>query len=170
LKTSSSFPNLAIIVVCVFVCTNVFFLSACANKETSEAQNIPALKESADLPGFPQPDIQLKSSSLVGIAQRLSRNLELGEKGQLVFKETGDTLSVILCGVAVNCCTESMKFLIDPTEHSLDVMLYEYLPDVCECFNERDIFFKIFPIPEKGTLIRVSANDRNHILGKRRTE
>ncbi|MCP4292974.1 MAG: hypothetical protein GY780_14205 [bacterium] len=112
-----------------------------------------------------QPEVA--ENSVPSQAERVTRDTNRGARGELVFQSSGEIFSVILCGMDVNCCTESIEVEVTVTENGTDIMLHEIYPDLCECIREKDVLFQVFPKPEKGRLIRVFANDGDAVLGSR---
>ncbi len=87
-----------------------------------------------------------------------------GALGDLLFAAAGDTLVVTVCAISINCCTERLAAAVRTNETGLDLALYEYLPDVCECFHQRDIVLRLYPAPTAGQTLRVTANGRQKVL------
>ena len=131
------------------------------------AAQVPAPeRHSADLAGYPMPSELSGAERLPGVITHTSADRTLGNAGTLVFGAAGDTLLVTACGVSLNCCTERLAASLTGTATSTDVMLYEYLPDVCECQHDRDIRLRICPRPAAGRLLVVRANDRDRVLAR----
>ncbi len=139
-------------------------MAACAGNENSANEKARPPAKSSDLSNYPRPAQTSGGEYLPGRVEDLRRDPERGEAGKLVFSSAEDTLLVMLCGMRVNCCTEKLRASFTLTDSGADVMLYEYLTDVCECFHYRDISFRVYPALEKGKTLRVFANDLDEVL------
>ena len=153
-------------------------VSACAGNEQTAQGGQPSretpevvkaskpVPQSLDLANFPRPVTVPGEEHFPGGVKRLPRESDLGPAGSIVFSSRSDTLVVTLCGVNLNCCTESLRASFTAGKNENRIMIYEYLPDVCECFHERDIRFNIYPAPAQGTSLVVFANQRPEVVAR----
>lgn len=131
-----------------------------ATSEVAADRTPPAL----DLAGYPMPADLPGQDRVQGLVRSEPHDPARGASGRLVFATAGDTLLVTVCDLSVNCCTERLAAALTETDGGLDIMLYEYLPDVCECFHQRDVTFGIHPAPLPGHCVIVRMNDRTGLV------
>ncbi len=119
---------------------------------------------SPDLALYPMPKKLPGQDRIAGPIVNQPHDWNEGVLGDLLFTSVNDTLVVTVCAVSINCCTERLAAGVTATAEGIDVMLFEYLPDVCECFHQRDIVFRLYPAPTAGQTLRVMANGRQKVL------
>lgn len=119
---------------------------------------------SPDLANYPMPATLPGQDRVPGPIVNKPRDWGGGESGDLLVASVNDTLVVTVFAMRINCCTERLAAAVKTTDLGVEVMLYEYLPDVCECFHQRDITFRLFPAPTAGQRLSVKANGRQEIL------
>lgn len=135
-----------------------------AGQESEPPAEDAVVQVSRDLAHYPMPSSLTGSSHTPGAISSLPHDPAKGAIGALVFATIADTLKVTVCGVNTNCCTERMATSYVAIDAGADVGLYEYLPDVCECFQVRDVTFNVFPALASGSTVRVFHNGRTTAL------
>jgi len=115
-----------------------------------------------DMKGYPMP-IELEGESLVcgAIAFQLSK------AGGTVLPEAVTALAdghvvVTIRSLPVNCCTESIRAGVKVEGATASVHLYEYLPDMCECFRPCDVEVSL-DLPGEVKRVVVFTNGSNDI-------
>jgi hypothetical protein len=131
-----------------------------SRQETVQPQETLTVQQSRDLAGYPMPANLVGQERLPGVVGFQTRDPAKGSPGTLFFSTVDDTLLVTVCSMNVNCCTQKIEPSFTITKTGADVVLYEYLPDVCECFRGLDVSFRIYPALASGTSLQVFANGK----------
>lgn len=133
---------------------------AVAQDPSSAGDVAPATPASSDLAFYPMPET-LPGEELVVGGVALRPQIQAPERGgecPLRVSSDGTRTKIMVLSKTVNCCTDSIRASVERVGDIVDVRLYEYLPDVCECFNQRSVRLVLEPFDARGLEVRVFAN------------
>jgi len=141
------------------------------NTEESAAAAIdtpPAPADSPDLRHYPMPDVLPGQDLLVGEAE-IMPEIETPATGgvcPVTVTVDGDTTEVTILSMRINCCTERVRPSVAVADGVAELRIWEYMTDVCECFFQRSVRFRLAPFDPDGLSYRVYANDRKTPCGE----
>jgi hypothetical protein len=126
-----------------------------------------AMVPAGDLKHFPMPE-NLPGTDLVrGEVELLPPGPAPapGSPGALSVFVRGDTTVVTVASIDVNCCTKQIRPSVEVRDGIVEIRLWEYMTDVCECFSRRSACFRLAPFDPAGLEFRVYGNDRTSPCG-----
>ena len=95
---------------------------------------------SPDLARFPMPAHPAGAERVHG---EITSAPAAGKLDTLLVARDGGLLRLTARGLRLNCCTERLRAGTAVADGELQVRLYQYLPDVCECFHRRDVTLSV---------------------------
>jgi hypothetical protein len=126
-----------------------------------EGVDVPvAHSPTADLAFYPMPADLPGQEMVVGdvrIAPEIQKPTTGGDCPVRV-SHAGETIKVTILSMTLNCCTEGIKPSVEIADGVVEVRLYEYLPDVCECLMQRSVMFQLTGFDPTGLEFRIYSN------------
>ena len=142
-----------------------------AGLATKEATSNDATTPPAgDLKHFPMPEILPGTDLVQGMVELLPPGPvpAPGSPGALAVSVRGDTTVVTVASIDINCCTKQIRPSVEVRDGVVEIRLWEYMTDVCECFTRRSARFRLAPFDPTGLEFRVYGNDRTSPCGSGR--
>ncbi len=122
---------------------------------------------SPDLAFYPMPET-LPGEELVAGRVSVRPQVQVPERGgecPLDVRSDGNRTMIMALSKTVNCCTDSIRASVEREGDVVHVRLYEYLPDVCECYNQRSVRLVLEPFDARGLEVRVYGNAEPEACG-----
>lgn len=129
--------------------------------------NDPATAPVGDLKHFPMPEVLPGTDLVQGKVELLSPGPAPApdSPGTLSVSVQGDTTVVTVASIDINCCTKQIRPSVEVRDGVVEIRLWEYMTDVCECFSRRSARFRLAPFDPTGLEFRVYGNDRTSPSG-----
>ncbi len=128
--------------------------------EDVAADETPAVNP--DLVHFPMPDVLPGQDLVQGETEIMPeiRKPATGGVCPVAVTVDGDTTEVTILSMSVNCCTQRIRPSVEVRDGVAEVRIWEYMTDVCECFLQRSVRFRLAPFDPEGLEFRVFSNNR----------
>ena len=132
-------------------------------EDAGSARNGEASVPAGDLKHFPMPEILPGTELVQGEVALLPPGPAPapGSPGSLSVFARGDTTVVTVDSIDINCCTKQIRPSVDVRDGVVEIRLWEYMTDVCECFSRRSARFRLAPFDPAGLELLVYGNDRS---------
>ncbi len=126
-----------------------------------------ATAPAGDLKHFPMPEILPGTDLVRGKVELLPPGPAPAPDGPgaLSVVVRGDTTVVTVASIDINCCTKEIRTSVEVRDGVVEIRLWEYMTDVCECFSRRSARFRLAPFDPAGLEFRVYGNDRTTPCG-----
>ncbi|HPF36452.1 MAG TPA: hypothetical protein P5571_13070 [Candidatus Krumholzibacteria bacterium] len=150
---------LLLLVGCAGACREAGDARDAAPPAPAAAAAAPAAAPSAPLPGFPMPAAPTGEDLVLGEVVLGPAQGEVPPGGGCTLSVEPDGARTVLTVLSaqLNCCTERVRASVDASGETVDVRLYEYLPDLCECIHRRSLTLTL-DLDAGGRAVRVFFN------------
>jgi len=129
---------------------------------TAQPADKPSVVDSPDMAAFPMPAHPPGFETVVGeveLLPEIRKPATWGVCPTSVERDGGTTL-VTIESMILNCCTKEVRPSVVIDGDTVEIRIYEYLVDACECQVSRAIRFRLEGAPLDGRALRLFSNDQ----------